>query len=130
VEVAERREELGRRLVVVTFAAAPMLALFAREVGLGYAYYGDPERAAYGALGFTRGSARRVWLDPRVWRRYAALLARGRRPRAPGEDTLQLGGDVLADAEGRIEWVYRSTGPEDRPSAAAILAAAAAHRPG
>ena len=105
-----------------------MLALFEREVGLGYAYYGDPDRAAYEALGFARGSRARVWLDPRVWRRYAELLARGRRPRAPGEDTLQLGGDVLAGADGRIEWVYRSTGPEDRPSPAAILAAASGRR--
>ncbi len=111
---------------MVTFAPAPLLAAFERELGLPVRYYGDPERLAYAALGFGRGSTARVWLDPRVWRRYAGLIARGRRPRAPGEgeDTLQLGGDVLADAGGRIEWVYRSTGPEDRPSLAEIVRAA------
>lgn len=109
---------------MVTFAEAPLLAAFEREVGLGFAYYGDPGRGAYEALGFGRASRARVWLHPRVLARYAQLLARGRRPRPPQEDTLQLGGDVLADPDGRIEWVYRSAGPEDRPSAAAILAAA------
>ncbi len=113
---------------MVTFAGPPMLALFEREIGLGYAYYGDPERRAYEALGFGRGSAARVWLHPRVLARYAQLLARGRRPRPPQDDTLQLGGDVLAGPDGRIEWVYRSKGPDDRPSPGAILAAAAARR--
>ncbi len=110
--------------MVVTFAAAPMLALFEREVGLGYAYYGDPERGAYDALGFGRGSAARVWLHPRVLARYAQLIARGRRPRPPQDDTLQLGGDVLAAPDGTIEWIHRSAGPDDRPSPVAILAAA------
>ena len=125
MEVAERREELGRRLAVVTFAQAPMLALFERGLDLPFAYYGDPERAAYDALGFGRASKARVWLDPRVWARYGQLLARARRPRAPQGDTEQLGGDVLVDAAGRIEWIYRSTGPEDRPSVGQILSASA-----
>lgn len=116
--------------MVVTFAPAPLLALFERELGLPIAYYGDPERRAYDALGFGRGTVARVWLDPRVWTRYAGLIARGRRPQPPaeGQDTLQLGGDVLADAGGRIEWVYRSSGPEDRPSLATIAGAAQARR--
>jgi len=124
--VADGRQALGRRVAVVTFAPAPLLARFEAALGLPIAYYGDPERRAYAALGFGRGSVARVWLDPRVLRRYAALMARGRRPRAPaaGEDLLQLGGDVLADAAGRIEWVYRSTGPEDRPSLEQIARAA------
>jgi hypothetical protein len=65
----------------------------------------------------------RVWLDPRVWVRYAQLVLRGRRPEPAHEDTLQLGGDALLDAEGRIAWIYRGRGPEDRPSVARIQAA-------
>ena len=114
----------------MTFAPAPMLARFEAGLGLPIGYFGDPERAGYDAFGFGRGSVARVWLDPRVIARYAGLLARGRRPQKPdaGEDLLQLGGDVLADAAGRIEWTYRSTGPEDRPSLGEILRAAG--RPG
>jgi hypothetical protein len=114
-------------VVVVTFAPAPLLARFEAALGLDIEYYGDPDRHAYAAFGFGRAAAARVWLDPRVWRRYAALVARGRVPRPPpeGQDTLQLGGDVLTDAEGRVEWVFRSTGPEDRPTVEALLRAGA-----
>jgi hypothetical protein len=80
----------------------------------------DPEPLTYRALGFERGSVARLWLDPRVWWRYAQLLLRGRRPGRAHEDTLQLGGDALIDAEGRIRWIYASKGPEDRPGVARI----------
>ena len=111
---------------MVTFADAPLLARYAAGLGLPFAYYGDPERRAYAAFGFGRASRARVWLDPRVWGSYARLIARGRRPVAPVQaDLLQLGGDVLADAAGRVEWVYRSAGPEDRPSVDALTAAGA-----
>ena len=125
MEVAERRGELDGRLAVVTFAGPPMLALFERELGLPFAYYGDPERRAYAAFGFGRASKARVWLDARVWALYGRLLARGRRPRRPQGDTEQLGGDVLVDTAGRIEWIYRSAGPDDRPSVDQILSASA-----
>lgn len=113
-------------MACITFAQAPMLALFGRELALDVPLYGDPERRAYAAFGFERGSVARVWLDPRVIARYAGLLARGRRARAPEQDTLQLGGDVLVGADGRIRWVYRSRGPEDRPGVAEIATAAGA----
>jgi hypothetical protein len=108
----------------VTFAEVRLLRGFERKMKLPYPIYGDPDRATYRALGFGRASARRVWLDPRVWRRYAALLRRGRRPDGPAEqDTLQLGGDAVLDARGRLAWVYRSSGPEDRPSVDELVAA-------
>lgn len=127
MEVAELRPALGRSIAVVTFAAAPALAAYERELGLRLRFFGDPERAAYAAFGFGRASSARVWLHPAVWGRYAALIARGRPPRPPAahDDVRQLGGDVLAGADGRVEWVHRSSGPEDRPSPAAILSAAA-----
>jgi hypothetical protein len=83
-------------------------------------FLSDTDRVAYRAFDFPRGSTRRVWLDPRVWRRYAGLIARGRRPGPPREDPLQLGGDVLVDAKGIVRWTYRSEGPEDRPSLAEV----------
>ncbi len=101
-----------------------MLRGFEREMELPYPLYGDSDRATYRAFGFGRASARRVWLDPRVWTRYAQLLVRGRRPvGVPAQDTLQLGGDAVLDARGRLSWIYRSTGPEDRPSVDRLVAA-------
>ena len=125
MEVLDHREELGVEVVVVAFAIPEWLALYEHDLGRpGVRFLSDPGRASYAAFGFPRGSAPRVWLDPRVWRRYAALVARGRRPpRRPHEDTLQLGGDVLVDRDGIVRWTYRSRGPEDRPSLPELLSA-------
>ncbi len=117
----DEREALGVRVVVVSFAPPPSLRAYRKRFGLdGAVLLSDAGRAAYTAFGFGRASRRRVRLDPRVWRRYAELLGRGRRPEPPGEDVLQLGGDVLCGPDGTVAWVYRSDGPEDRPAVAAI----------
>lgn len=119
----DHREELGLRVVVVGFAAPESLAAYQHRQRLDeLLVLSDPDRHAYRAFGFDRGSVARVWLDPRVWRRYAQLVWHGRRPKRSKQDTLQLGGDVLIDAEGRTRWIYRSSGPEDRPSIEAICA--------
>ena len=106
---------LPGRIIVISFTAPQMLGRFEDELQLGLEMFADPERAVYEALGFGRGSVSRVWLHPRVWIRYAGLLAGGARLRAAEGDTLQLGGDAVVDAEGRLAWIHRSTGPEDRP---------------
>ncbi len=111
---------------VITFADAPALAAFAHEPELrGLPLFGDPDRRLYAAFGFGRGSVARVWLDPRAILHDLALRGRGRgrgrRPEPVGQDKLQLGGDVVIDASGRVRWVYASRGPEDRPSIASII---------
>jgi hypothetical protein len=122
--VLSERERLRVRVVVVSFAAPAALAAYRDRFGLaGAVLLSDPERAAYAAFGFGRAGRLRVWADPRVWARYAALLARGRRPERPEQDTLQLGGDVLVDSDGIVRWVHRSAGPEDRPALARLRAA-------
>jgi len=93
LEVSRRRAEFGDvRLLCVTFVEPTVLAAYERELALdAISYFGDPARAVYAALGFERASFARVWLHPAVWRRYAALIARGRRPHPPGQDVYQLG---------------------------------------
>lgn len=128
MEVAERNDEIGARIACITFADPERLAGFQRKMQLPYGLYADPGREVYRAFGFERASLRRVWLDPRVWWRYAVLLARGRRPQASEEDTLQLGGDAVLDAEGRLSWLYLSRGPEDRPAVDELVRATARAR--
>jgi peroxiredoxin len=124
LEVLAHKDELALRVVAVAFAPSDVLAGYQRRLGLDdVQVLSDPERRAYREFGFGRGSIARVWLDPRVWLRYLSLIRRGRRPERVQEDALQLGGDVLIDASGRVRWVYASRGPEDRPSLAAITAA-------
>jgi AhpC/TSA antioxidant enzyme len=114
--VARHRHELPGRIVVVTFATPDLLAGLEAELELGLEMLADPDRALYAALGLGRGSATRMWLHPRVWRRYATLVVTGARLRRAQGDTLQLSGDAVIDAEGRLSWIHRSEGPEDRPT--------------
>ena len=116
-------------MVVVGFATPASLSAYQHRQGLDkLLVLSDPDRRAYRAFGLDRGSVARVWLDPRVWRRYAELIRRGQRIERSSEDTLQLGGDVLIDADGRTRWIYRSSGPEDRPSIEAIRAGIVSRR--
>ncbi len=117
MEVLGQQQRLDARVVVISFASPASLARYRDRFDLGDAtLLSDRDRAAYNAFGFGRAAAARVWLDPRVWWRYAQLIARGRHPEPLEDDALQLGGDVLCDEHGRITWIYRSRGPEDRPT--------------
>lgn len=123
MEVAERSTEIHAAIIAVTFAKPPLLHAFQEEMDLPFPVLGDPERTVYRAFGFDRAGFARVWLDPRVWRRYAHLLRSGRRLRATEQDTLQLGGDAVIDRAGRVVWIHRSRGPEDRPTVETVAAA-------
>ncbi len=123
MEVLGHREEIELRIAVVGFAPREALARYQTSVGLGDTIVlADPDRASYHSFCFGRASVGRAWLHPGVWGRYLSLLARGRRLAAPEQDTLQLAGDVLVRADGRIGWIYRSRGPEDRPTIGEIAA--------
>jgi hypothetical protein len=123
VEVAEHSAQIDADIAVVTFSQPNLLRAFEKQMDLSLRLYADPQRSVYRAFGFERGSRARVWLDPRVLRRYAQLLRRGRRLQRSDQDTLQLGGDVVIDRRGRLAWIHRSEGPEDRPTVDAMAAA-------
>jgi hypothetical protein len=50
-------------------------------------------------------------------------MLRGWRPQGPnkGDDVLQLGGDFIVDAAGRLAYAFRSAEPTHRPSARELL---------
>lgn len=123
MEVAEHSAQIDADIAVVTFSQPNLLRAFEKQMDLSLRLYADPQRSVYRAFGFERGSRARVWLDPRVLRRYAQLLRRGRRLQRSDQDTLQLGGDVVIDRRGRLAWIHRSEGPEDRPTVDAMAAA-------
>ena len=80
----------------------------------------DLERAAYRDWGLRRSSRAGVWLDPRIWARYAALMARGERLRPFGRDTLQLGGDFVVDPDGIVTYA-RPQRRDDRPPVSVLV---------
>ena len=111
----DRIEELGdAEVALVLFTRRRNLRGYRSRFGLPYSVVTSEDRAAYRAYGLGRGPVWRVY-GARVLRRYAELLRRGRRLERPTEDTLQLGGDFVVGRDGRLAYVFRSSGPDDRP---------------
>ncbi len=114
-------------VVLITFTRPRNLAVFRRLLGIEYAVLADETRAAYRSYGLGRGRWWRIW----TWgtlRAYGRLLRAGHHLRRPTEDTRQLGGDFVVDAQGRIAYVHRSRTPDDRPSVDELVAAVATAR--
>ena len=90
-----------------------------RDLDVPFAVLVDLDREAYRAWGLRRSSVAGVWLDPRVWVRYARLMIGGERIRSLGRDTLQLGGDFVIAADGRVAYA-RPQQRDDRPPVAVL----------
>ncbi|MFT7599101.1 MAG: hypothetical protein ACI8TP_002026 [Acidimicrobiales bacterium] len=120
----ERQAELDAHditVVVITFTKPRNLATYRRRFTEPFTVVTDQDLLLYQALGFGRGSPLRVW-GWRAARKYIELMRKGARPEKSNEDTLQLGGNALLDANGRLSWVYSGAGPDDRPSIDEIVA--------
>jgi len=117
----QRLDEIGATAVFVTFDdPEPVRDRLLAGLDVPYPVLVDREREAYRAWGLRRSSVAGVWLDPRVWARYASLLVRGERLRRPGSDTLQLGGDFVIDPEGIVVYA-RPQERDNRPPVGELL---------
>lgn len=82
----------------------------------------DRSRESYARWGLRRAPWSTIWLDPNVYRTYWRLLRAGGRLRGAGTDVLQLGGDFVLGADGRV--VYsRPQERDDRPPVGELLRA-------
>jgi peroxiredoxin len=115
VEALPEIEAAGARLVVVTPQSATRAAAWSDGLSLGGALViADPERTLYKALGARR--PRPLWvLRPRVVVAGVRAVVAGERVGvARGDDTLQLGADVVVDADGRIAFLHLASDAADR----------------
>lgn len=122
-------EDAGGRLVVVTPQDAERAAAWRDELGLREALVlADPDRSLYAALGARRPAP--LWmLRPRVLGSgMRAAAARERVGWHRGDDTLQLGVDVVVGADGRIALLHRAADPADRTPPEELVAALEALR--
>jgi peroxiredoxin len=112
----DRIRAAGGEVLAVALAPPGSLVAFLDEQPLPFALVADPDREGYRAFGLGRTSWWTVFRPDVVWR-YLRLIFRGTKPRRPGagEDLLQLGGDFVLDAQGRIVFAHRSAEPTDRP---------------
>ena len=116
-------DEAGASVVFVTFDdPEPVRRGLLAGLEVPYPVLVDRERVAYRAWGLRRSSVAGIWLDPRVWWRYASLLMHGERLRTLGSDTLQLGGDFVLDGDGVVVYA-RPQRRDDRPPVGELLRA-------
>ena len=130
--MSERLDELlPAEIVVVHFDATDRLAEYRSHHGLPdeIGLVGDPDRRLYAVFGIGRGSWLRVW-GPRTVLAYTRLLRQGRRFHRHQGDSLQLGGNVIVGADGRIAWSFLPNEPDARPSVDQIIAAMRSARTG
>jgi hypothetical protein len=123
--VRDRSSEFGdAEIVVILFTRQRNLRGYRGRFVTPLPVVTDEDRAVYRAYGLGRGSAWKVW-GPKVWLRYAELLLRrrGAGVEKPTEDTSQLGGDFVVGRDGRLVMVFRSTGPDERPSVDELIEA-------
>lgn len=115
---------LGAELLAVSLTPAERAAAYLSRYPVPFRVAVDPDHTVYDAFGLGRTSWFAI-LSPASISRYLRAIFRGTLPRKPvkGEDLLQLGGDVVADTDGVIRYLYRSRAATDRPPAHALLEA-------
>lgn len=116
-------------VVVVTFTKERNLKGYQRRFATPFTVVTDQDRDLYRTMGFARGRVWRVW-GLQAAKRYQQLLRSGHRLEraainSSGEDTLQLGGNIIVDSSGTVAWQYLGAGPDDRPSVDEIIQQAA-----
>jgi len=126
VEVLEYKQQLDEADASAVFVTIddpePVRRGLLAGLEVPYPVLVDRERVAYRDWGLRRSSVTGIWLDPRVWARYASLVVRGERLRRLGSDTLQLGGDFVIDSDGMVVYA-RPQRRDDRPPVGELLGA-------
>ena len=115
-------------LVMLTFTEPENLPEYQRRHDLdSLSIVVDADRSAYRAFGLGRGKFSRIW-GLRAAKRYIEIYrADGfSRTGRPTEDTLQLGGDFIVDANGTLIYGFWGEGPDDRSSTQTLHDALAA----
>jgi peroxiredoxin len=113
----------GGEVLVVSFTPPAKMKAFIERHPLPFRIVSDPNRDAYRAFALGRTSVGAFFRPGVLWR-YLRGVFRGYGPAKPvDDDMMQLGGDFLIDAEGRLAWSRPSHEPTDRPSANELQAA-------
>lgn len=80
----------------------------------------DRDRKIYNAYGLERSFWRSHSLKT-IWVYFKAWLSGKETHSSHGDDTSQLGGDIIIDKNGLLQFIYPSHDPTDRPQVDEIL---------
>ncbi len=117
----------GANVVAIGQGTGAEAARIARMLKVAVPCYGDPDHAAYRALGLGRTGLFGLTLAPFLADPVGSFrnLAQAdlRAAATPHSDVFRLGGALVADRAGRIRFLYRSQSTTDAPGTDALLAA-------
>lgn len=123
VEAATLKTYLASRgveVLAVSFTPPALMKQVLAETPQPFRMVSDPERTGYKLLGMSR-TRYLSFLRPRVLMKFIRQRRSGIEAKRPVDsDVLQLGGDFLLDAEGKVVWAWPSRDAQDRPSPAEI----------
>jgi peroxiredoxin len=116
--------ERGGEVLVISFTPPSKVATYLAKYPLPFPIASDPTLAAYRAFALEKTSVGSM-LRPGVLLRFIGALLRFRKLDLPArdDDLMQLGGDFVLDADGRLTYARPSREPTDRPDAAELLQA-------
>jgi peroxiredoxin len=117
-------ESRGAKILAVSFGTPAEVEDYRGHFGVEFAMASDRDRALYRAYGLGQGSVLAVY-GLAAMKQHVALKAQGFAPApdAPRQDTLQLGGDFVIDASGKIAFAHPSRSGDDRTSIDDFVAA-------
>ena len=94
---------------------------YVRQNALPWPLLLDEDRELYNSYQMDRANWWAIYGPASIWH-YLQLILRGCRLKRPGTDWRQVGGDVLIDPAGVIQFHFVSTSPHDRPAVESMLA--------
>lgn len=119
----EAHEEIraagGDVVAVFQYRAAPTRN-FCRQRKVDLDCLGDPERAAYHAVGLERGSLKQ-YLGPQLATGYVRALRKGALPGIPKGDVAQLPGTFVVGPDGLVKLAHYNSDSADNPPMASVL---------
>ena len=116
----KRFDDLGVRILIVTFDSQAMAEHYVREFELPWPMLLDPQKSIYRKFGLGPAS---WWslVGPRPMWGYIKLMLGGQRPGKPGSDLKQLGGDFILDNAGVMHYSHLCDDPLDRPAISLLI---------
>lgn len=112
---------LNAEVVIISFGAEFWVKVWQEQTQAPFPLLLDQERQAYRAYGLEQ-SVVRSWGVKNLWYYAKAMLQGQPLHDSHGEDTSQLGGDFIIDANGILRYTHPSRDPTDRPAVDALLA--------
>lgn len=113
--------QANTKVIIISFGSLPAVQKWMEETCRPFEVLLDPDREVYKAYHLER-SWLRAWHPKVIWVYIKRWITGGTFYDSHGEDTSQLGGDFIIDKHGKLQLVYPSHDPTDRPPVDDLLA--------